>query len=86
MFKSTTKLSKIRFSFIFKSQCDSLNPVSVLSFNLAGSAPLILSGEEAQLFGFSLELRGRPGQPSLYVGDPLHLQLGQVTGAVFQCR
>ena len=84
MFKFPTQISD--FLLIFQSQCDSLNPVSVLSFNLAGSAALILSGEEAQLFGFSMELVARPGQPSLYVGDPLHLQLGRVTGAVFQCR
>ena len=57
----------------------------MLSFNLAGSDPLILRGEDPQLFGYSLELSER-GQPALYVGDPLHHGDGDVPGAVHQCR
>ena len=57
----------------------------MLSFNVAGSDPLILSGEQSQLFGYSLELSG-PVQPGLYVGDPLHREDGEVPGAVHQCR
>ena len=49
------------------------------------SDPLILSGEDSQLFGYSLELSGG-SQPGLYVGDPLHQEASDVPGAVHQCR
>ena len=82
MFKFTTKYLIIN---LVKTYCDSLNQVSVLSFNVAGSDPLILRGDQSQLFGYSLEL-SVVAQPALYVGDPLHQEDGEVPGAVHQCR
>ena len=81
-----SNLPQIIIFSLLKAQCDSLNQVSVVSFNLAGSDPLIVRADQSQLFGFSLELRAKPGPPSLYVGDPLHQQQGDVPGAVYQCR
>ena len=78
-----TKISDLLSKLIV--EMASLNQVSVFSFNVAGSDPLILTGEDAQLFGYSLELSGR-AQLGLYVGDPLHQDATDVPGAVHQCR
>ena len=61
----------------------SLDPFPVLSFNLDGGHPVIVSGPASQMFGYSLELRGG-SEPSILVGDPLNDQEDE-SGAVYQC-